>query len=80
MNGVLQGRPLSQFRPGFIYEIDDFVGAQLVELRSAVEVRSTDPVVGTEDMDRLTGGIVIVPPDKADERPERRRRKPRAGN
>ena len=80
MNGVIEGRPLSQFIPGFIYELDDFMGAQLVELHCAVEVRSTDPVVATEDFDRLTGGVVIVPPDKADDRPERRRRKPRATN
>ena len=76
LSGVIEGKPLSQFIPGEIYDIDDFTGSQLVLLHAAVEVRSTDSTTMSEDtdLDRLTGGIHVVQPDKADERPERRRR------
>ena len=80
MAGVMDGRSLTQFLPGFIYDVDETLGAQLVAMKIANEVRSTDSPTnpGEEtDMDRLTGGVQVVTRDKAHERPERRRRKRR---
>ena len=75
VEGVIEGRPLSQFVTGYIYEVPDAYGQQLIALEAAIEVRATDPAVGKEiDMERLTGGVVVVPPDRADDRPERRRK------
>ena len=80
MAGVMDGHSLTQFLPGFIYDVDETLGAQLVAMKIATEVRSSDSPTnpGEEtDMDRLTGGVQVVPRNKADERPERRRRKRR---
>ena len=85
ITGVIEGHPLSHLIPGFIYEVDDFTGEQLVILNAAIEVRSTDPVLATPstasddvDVERVAGGVVVVvPPDTAEDRPERRRRKKR---
>ena len=75
VEGVIEGRPLSQFVTGYIYDVPDAFGEQLIALEAAIEVRATDPAVGSEiDLERLTGGVVIVPPDKAHDRPERRRK------
>jgi hypothetical protein len=83
LTGIIEGQPLSQFVPGFIYDVDEVVGAQLIELDAAIEVRSTDPAPATDskdvdvDLSRLAGGIRVLPPDKADDRRAERRRTPR---
>jgi hypothetical protein len=69
LTGIIEGQPLSQFLPGFIYDVDDHVGGQLIVLNAAIEVRATDPAVSDDiDMSRLTGGVHVIPPDKADDR------------
>jgi hypothetical protein len=77
MTGVIEGHSLSHFVPGVIYEVDNVLGAQLVTLRSAVEVRATDPAIVVDDdhLERLGKGVTVIQPDKAADRPERRRRK-----
>jgi len=83
LTGVIEGRPLSEFVPGFIYDVDDLVGGQLIEFDAAIEVRSTDPAPATDskdvdvDLARLSGGVRVLPPDKADDRRIQRRRTPR---
>ena len=83
LTGVIEGRPLSEFLPGFIYDVDTLVGGQLIELDAAIEVRSTDPAPATDskdvdvDLARLSGGVQVLPPDKADDRRTQRRRTPR---
>ena len=81
LTGVIEGRPLSEFLPGFIYDVDNLVGGQLIELDAAIEVRSTDPAPATDskdvDLARLSGGVQVLPPDKADDRRIERRRTPR---
>ena len=80
MAGVMDGHSLTQFLPGFVYDVDEALGAQLVAMKIATEVRFTDSPTnpGEEtDMDRLTGGVQVVPSEKADDRPERRRTKRR---
>ena len=84
LTGVIEGHPLSSLIPGYIYEIDDFTGEQLLALNAAVEVRSTDPVLATPstasddvDVERVAGGVIVIPADTADDRPEKRRRKRR---
>ena len=83
LTGIIEGQPLSQFVPGFIYDVDEVVGAQLIELDAAIEVRSTDPAPATDskdvdvDLARLSGGVRVLPPDKADDRRAERRRAPR---
>ena len=70
---------MSQFLPGSIYEVPEALGLQLIEMRAAVEVRSTDATSEPgEDIDlsRLTGGVTVVQTDRAADRPERRRKKP----
>jgi len=76
LSGVIEGHPLSQYVPGHIYEVTDALGLQLAEMGAAIEVRSTDPIDDI-DLPRLTGGVRVVPPDTAKDRPERRRRKRR---
>lgn len=55
----------------------------MVAMDAAIEVRSTDPVLVTAgddaegDLERLAGGVIVVPPDRAEDAPERRRRKRR---
>jgi hypothetical protein len=82
LTGVIEGRPLSEFVPGFIYDVDELVGAQLIEFAAAIEVRSTDPAPATDskdvDLARLSGGVRVLPPDKADDRRAERRRMARA--
>lgn len=80
LTGVIESHALSQFLNGHVYDVDAFLGAQLVALCAAVEVRSTDRTESRDDetdMDRLDGGVHVVPPDRSDDRPERRRRKRR---
>ena len=68
LTGIIEGRPLSEFLPGFIYDVDDLVGGQLIEFDAAIEVRSTDPAPATDskdvDLARLAGGVYVLPPDK----------------
>jgi len=76
LTGIMEGRSLSQFLPGYVYDVTEELGIQLVTMGTAIEVRSTDPAVSDDiDMSRLTGGVHVIPPDKAEDRPERRRRK-----
>ena len=84
LTGVIEGRRLSEFLPGFIYDVDEAVGAQLIAFNAAIEVRSTDPAPATDskdvdvDLARLSGGVHVLPPDKADDRRRiERRRTPR---
>jgi hypothetical protein len=77
ITGVLEGHPLSQFRSGFIYDLSEALGIQLIDMQAAVEVRSTDPLSDQIDMPRLTSGVHIEQPTKAEDRPERHRRKKR---
>jgi len=74
VTGIIEGQPLSHFIPGFIYDVDDFVGGQLMVLKAAIEVRATDPAVDITgddiDMARLTGGVQVIPQEKADDRPQ----------
>ena len=73
LTGVMDGQSLSQFLPGYIYEVTEVFGAQLVAMGAALEVRATDPAVDDDiDMARLTGGVHVIPPDKADDRPQLR--------
>ena len=74
----MEGRGLSTFLPGFIYDVPEPLGLQLIEMQAAVEVRSTDPAVTDDiDMERLSGGVTVIPRDKGDDRPERKRRRKR---
>ena len=79
--GVIGGHSLSQFVAGYVYDVPDALGHQLIEMKAAIEVRSTDAAIAPQgddvDFERLAGGVVIVPADKAQDRPERRRRKRR---
>jgi hypothetical protein len=78
LNGVIEGRSLSRLLPGYVYDVDSFTGQQLIELKAAIEVRSTDPALATvtdEDLQRVSGGVIVVPSDRADDRPERRRKR-----
>lgn len=83
LDGVLDGHSLSQFLPGYIYDVDESMGRQLVAMNAAIEVRSTDPALVTSDNDaeghveRLAGGVIVVPPDRAQNGREPRRRKRR---
>lgn len=76
LTGVIDGHGLSQYHPGDVYDVSESFGLQLIEMNAAIEVRSTDPTAATTDDDvdvgRLTGGVHVVPPDTADDRPERR--------
>jgi hypothetical protein len=74
LTGIMEGHSLSQFLPGYIYDVTESFGLNLMALGTAIEVRSTDPAVSDDiDMSRLTGGVHVIPPDKAEDRPERRR-------
>ena len=81
LTGVIEGHSLSSLIPGYIYEIDNFTGEQLLALNAAVEMRSTDPVLATRstacddvDVERVAGGVVVMPAGTAYDRPPRRRR------
>ena len=64
LTGIIEGQPLSQFLPGCTYDVDDFIGGQLIVLNAAIEVRATDPAVADDiDMPRLTGGVNVIQPD-----------------
>lgn len=77
LSGVIEGESLSQLHPGYVYQVSEPFGLQLIALDAAVELRSTDPTSEDIDIARLTGGIHVVPPDRAEDRPEKRRRKRR---
>ena len=81
LTGIIEGISLSQFVPGQVYQVSEDIGAQLIELCFATAVQSTDPLLATPktssadvDVERVSGGIVILPPDTADDRPNRRRK------
>ena len=83
VEGIMDGQSLSPYIPGYIYDVDEALGRTLIAMAVALEVRATDPAVDSDpddiDMSRLTGGVHVVPPDKADDRvyvrpkPDRRR-------
>ena len=75
ITGIIEGISLSQFVPGNIYQVHEDLGVQLVEMNAAIEVQSTDPILATPstssadvDVERVAGGIIILPPDTADDR------------
>ena len=81
LSGIIDGISLSQFVPGQVYQVSEDIGAQLIEMYFATEVQSTDPLLATPktssadvDVERVSGGIVILPPDTDDDRPNRRRK------
>lgn len=81
LTGIIEGISLSQFVPGQVYQVSEDIGVQLIEMQAATEVQSTDPILATPktssadvDVERVSGGIVILPPDTADDRPNRRRK------
>lgn len=79
----MEGHSLSQFVPNCIYEVNESIGRQLIAMDAAIEVRSTDPVLMTAsddaegDLERIAGGVIVVQRDRAQDGPERRRRKRR---
>ena len=80
LSGVVDGVPLSSLVPGFVYDLDDAVAMQLIEMRGAAPARSTDiPAISAEDVGSacLSGGVHVVQPDTAHakrSRPSKRRR------
>ena len=77
VSGVIDGVPLSSLVPGFVYDLENKVAWQLIEMRGAVPARSTDKsAISSEDdyVDpaRLSGGIHVVQPDTAHDRRTRR--------
>jgi hypothetical protein len=77
LGGVMDSHSLSQYIPGFVYEVPEPLGTQLVQMGAAVELRSTDSSFTADDLSRVSGGVKVVPPDTAEDRPDRRRRKKR---
>lgn len=79
----MEGQSLSQYVPGYVYEVPESIGRQLIAMAAAIEVRSTDPVLVTTgddeegDLERIAGGVIVVQPDRAEDAPERRRKKRR---
>ena len=77
--GVIEGQPLSRFMPGLVYDVNSFLGFQLIEIDGAVEEPFADPVdvVHEDDMEHMEGpmigGIHVVQPDSAKERSSRRK-------
>lgn len=78
-SGIIHAHSLSQFLPGFVYDVEPAFGEQLIELGVATEVAASDPVTSVTsvdvDLERLDGGVHVVPPGTAVDRPQRRRRK-----
>jgi len=71
---MIEGISLSQFVPGNIYQVHQDLGEQLVEMNAAIQVESTDPILATPatssadvDVERVAGGVIILPPDTADD-------------
>ena len=84
MAGVLDGEPLGRLTPGQTYEVKDPFGHQLVAFGGAKEEDSRDRRTHQRRDDepineaQLLGGIHVLLPDRADDRPKRPRgRKPR---
>jgi hypothetical protein len=81
LTGVIEGQPLSRFMPGLVYDVNPFLGFQLIEIDGAVEEPFADPidVVHEDDMEHMEGpmigGIHVVQPDSAKERSSRRKRR-----
>ena len=70
LTGIIEGISLSQLVPGQVYQVSEDFGAQLVEMNAATELQSSDPLLATPstssadvDVDRVAGGIVVLPPD-----------------
>ncbi len=78
--GVLDGQSLGQFTPGLLYELDDALARQLISMGCAREENTQAPALvkrlADEPMDegRLTGGVLVVPRETAqdDSRSDRR--------
>ena len=82
LSGIIEGIALSQFVPGNVYQVTEDIGAQLIEMSAATEVQSGDPLLATPrtssadvDVERVSGGIVIVPPDTGTDETIRDRKK-----
>ena len=82
LTGIIEGQPLSQFMPGFVYDLAPLLAFQLVEIRGAIEEPFPDPNdIVSDDLGHLEGpmmgGVHVVQPDSANElrsRPRRKRR------
>ena len=75
LSGIIDGISLTQLVPGNVYQVSEDFGRQLIEMNGAIAVQSDDPLLATSrtssgdvDIDRVAGGIVILPPD---DRPKR---------
>ena len=81
LHGIVDGLSLSSLVPGFVYELPDVTAEQLLDLRAASPVSSTEPLTidDLEDVDIawLTGGVHVERSDTAHERSRRRRGKRR---
>lgn len=81
LTGVMEGQPLSRFMPGLVYDVNPFLGFQLIEIDGAVEEPFADPadVVHEGDMEHMEGpmigGVHVVQPDSAKEESSRRKRR-----
>src|SRR5262245_28255246 len=73
--GILEGQSLARLVPGLLYEMDDAFARQLISMGGAREETSHEPALvirsGDEQPDeaRLTGGVRVVAPDMANDRP-----------
>jgi hypothetical protein len=76
--GVMDGVPLSSLVPGFVYELNNHIGGQLLEMCAAKPVRAADPetIKSVEDLDIawVAGGIHILQSDTAHDRPDHRKK------
>ena len=79
LGGVVEGLPLSSLIPGFVYDLDDEVAWQLIEMRGAVVSSKADsPTIGSlDDADTawLSGGVHVAELDTAHDRPSRVKRR-----
>ena len=81
MAGILGGQSLGRFIPGLIYDVEKNFALQLIALGGAKADDSTEPALVIKvdektgiDEAQLTGGVLVIPPDSADERPKHRGR------
>jgi hypothetical protein len=78
--GVLDRQSLGKLAPGLLYELDDALARQLISMGCAREESSQAPALVLRVTDdildeaRLTGGVRVVTPERADDtsRPDRR--------
>lgn len=64
--GILDGRGLSALIPDVVYEMDDHLGRQLIDLQGAVEDTSDTPAVPldmpdtADELPVVSGGVHIL--------------------